>query len=64
MFVYENRFHNTTFTSRKSQDELDAIEKRICTGDDRPADKPFARRMRNALCGVDGCKCGDFFGQR
>ncbi len=64
MNVIKNRFHNTSATTRRSNEELDAIALRIASGKATPAEKAFASRMKKTLCGVSGCTCGDEFGRR
>lgn len=64
MNTLKNSFHNTSCTTRKSADELDAIALRIASGKATAAEKALASRMKKALCGVSGCTCGDEFGRR
>jgi hypothetical protein len=64
MYTYKNSFHGTEYISKKSPMELLEIDKRVYNGYPTDADKAFVRRMRKALCGVSGCKCGDVFGRR
>lgn len=60
-----NDFHNTEYRSRKTREELEAIEHRINTFAADAADKALARRAWNALCGIEGCTCGQgLFGER
>jgi hypothetical protein len=64
MTTLTNNFHNTTYRTRKSDDELYAIKHRLYDGTATDADKRFRRRVRNALCGSDDCTCGGTFGER
>ncbi len=64
MNTFKNSFHNTSYTTRKSAEELDAIAIRLASGKATPAEKAFASRMKKTLCGVSGCTCGDEFGRR
>lgn len=64
MYTYKNSFHNTEFQSNKSPELIAIIGYRIAGGKATNAEKSFQRRMRSALCGIKGCKCGDDFGRR
>ncbi len=63
MTTLTNTFHNTEYRSTKSLDEIDRI---VSTNPWNRADaeKAFVHRVRKALCGVDGCTCGDDLGRR
>lgn len=64
LYEYVNVFHRTSVKSRKSPEEIEEIRYRLANGKATPADKVFARHMRSALCGANGCTCGDEFGRR
>jgi hypothetical protein len=63
--ILTNSFHDTTYRTRKSREELEAIEGRIAMWTADAADKALARRIWNTLCGIEGCTCGqNTFGER
>lgn len=64
MTVLSNDFHNTTYRTLKTRDELEAIYGRVCQGVATDAEKALLRKARRALCGVEGCKCGNAWGER
>ena len=64
MYTYHNTFHNTTYNSRKSPQEIDAIRWRLAFGCATKADHALRRKMHKALCGATDCICGDAFGRR
>lgn len=65
MLTLTNNYHDTEYATRKTEAELDAIADRIGQGIGTDADKAFARRVHNALCGSPDCTCGrDIFGRR
>ena len=59
-----NTFHGTEYVTRKTADELAAIEARMWAGTADAADKALERKIRKALCGIDDCKCSGYFGIR
>ena len=59
-----NSFHNTERRTRRTNDEINALEGRIATGTATAADRQFVRAARAALCGSPDCTCGDFIGRR
>ena len=62
MRILRNTFHNKTYELTTAQaarfDELDQESFLDWTD----ADKKFAKRIRDRLCGVDGCICSGAFG--
>jgi hypothetical protein len=57
MTTLTNSFHNTEYRTRKDQDEIDQIRttaRWLWT----PAQRAWARKVKRALCGIEGCKCG------
>lgn len=68
MHVWTNSFHNTEVRTRLSEQDLDQIMYVLGTGREGSAEykkaKRTARRMWKALCGIEGCTCGDTFGRR
>jgi hypothetical protein len=64
MNIYKNSFHGTEFRTKKTESDLIDIARKIANGTAGLAEKRFACRMRNALCGYHGCTCGDDFGRR
>ena len=66
MTTLTNSFHNSTARTRATLEELEEIER---TAGNRPdkltsEEKALVRRIRNKLCGINGCICGDFWGCR
>ena len=73
-----NDFHGTRVETDYTAEELKAIEFKIETaspeyydsdgvaqyGEDYDEDIAEAQRIWRALCGIDGCTCGDYFGRR
>lgn len=59
-----NTFHDTEYETRKTPKQLSALCDRIGMGTATPADKAFARRVKNELCGSTGCQCGGTLGER
>lgn len=57
MTILKNAFHNTTYRTRFTRDELDAIVYRIQSGHDKPKDRRFVAKVRGKLCGTTDCKC-------
>ncbi len=53
-----NSFHGTSFSTRKTPAEVEAIADRIAEGNSTDADRAFVRRAKRALCGSPGCNCG------
>lgn len=59
-----NSFHNTEYRTRRSNDEIDALEGSLANGTATAADRQFVRAVRAALCGSPDCTCGDFLCRR
>ena len=59
-----NSYHHTSYRTRKTDADIEAIELRIYNGNASAADKEWVRKVRNTLCGATGCTCGDFIGRR
>ncbi len=60
-----NSFHGTEINVRKSAEEIESIDNKIWSGSDlTTAEKTWVRKVRNTLCGVEGCTCGDNLGRR
>ena len=66
MQTLTNSYHNTTARTRLSRDEMDSIEILHNTRPYMmtPAMTGAVRRIRGKLCGVDGCTCCGFWGER
>ena len=64
MTILKNTFHNTECKTRKTLEELDLIENHVTQGEATPSEMAFVRRIRNKLCGMADCLCGDFWGRR
>jgi hypothetical protein len=59
-----NSFHETSYRTRYTREELHRIDDRIQAGHADEAEKALLRRIRRALCGIAGCTCGDGLGER
>lgn len=59
-----NSYHGTEYRTRKTDAEIQALELRIYNGTATAADKAWVRKVRAALCGANGCTCGDFIARR
>ncbi len=68
MNTLTNSFHSTEVKTRLSEASLLEIERVLATADQRSPEYKAARRtqrrLEKALCGVEGCTCGDTFGRR
>lgn len=54
--ILANGFHGTEYRTRASEARLDRL--RMAYPDElSPADRALRRRIRRALCGVEGCTC-------
>ena len=63
MTTIRNSFHNTEYESRKSADDIRHML-HTHPGNWTTAQKAFARKVWNVLCGIDECTCGGDLGQR
>ena len=63
MTTLTNSYHNTTARTRLTTSDLDAIANTHPSEWTRN-ETATVKRLHNALCGVDGCTCGDVFGRR
>jgi hypothetical protein len=54
--ILTNGFHNTEVTVRDAVRTIRLIQ--AFPAELTAAEKAHARRVRNALCGVEGCTCG------
>lgn len=62
--ILTNSFHNSEYRTRKTRDELDAIEN-TAPWNLSDSDKAFTRKVWRTLCGINGCTCGqNSFGER
>lgn len=66
MMILTNSFHSTQIKTRYTRQQLDGIEnKAVCTPETLTgAEKALIRRIQSALCGIEGCTCGNFWGER
>ena len=64
ILMLRNTFHETEYLTDKTAGELGAIEVRIWMGTASDADQALERKIRKALCGVEGCQCSGNFGIR
>ena len=62
--ILKNTYHNTEYKTKKTQDELDAIEHAVIFGYATPSEVRFVNRVNDRLCGMSDCSCGDFWGRR
>lgn len=63
MQTITNNFHRTEYTTRKTDEQINAIELRMYNGTATDADKAWVRKVRTALRGSSECDCGDFIGR-
>jgi hypothetical protein len=56
MDTLTNSFHNTEIRVRSAARTLEILQ--AYPAELSKTDKAHARRVRNALCGVEGCTCG------
>lgn len=62
--ILTNSFHQSEYRTRKTRDELDAIES-AAPWNQSDSDKAFVRKVRDKLCGIKGCTCGqNSYGER
>ena len=62
--ILTNSFHGTSYKTRKTREELDAIAVRVQVGVATDAERAFARKVRGVLC-VEDCRCArSVFGER
>jgi hypothetical protein len=60
-----NTFHGTQYRTRKTREELDALEPKEMRGETTKAEQALLARIRMTLCGVMDCQCGrDFLNER
>ena len=69
MTTLTNSFHGTTVRTQLTRAQMDEIEYLYYgTVEDKlsigPQDMRTVRRIKRALCGVSGCSCGNFWGER
>lgn len=64
--ILTNSFHHSSYRTYKTRDELDAIERRVHGYyEASDSERAFVRKVRNALCGIEGCTCGqNSYGER
>ena len=62
--ILSNSFHATEYRTRKTREELDAIDYRVGQDTATPAEVALLRKIRTALCGIEGCKCSGSTGER
>ena len=63
MTTLRNTFHGTDYNTRKSIDDVDRIVNTMPIYRTE-AEQRWVRRVRQALCGVKNCQCGDDLGRR
>jgi len=65
MIKLTNSCHGTSYNSSRSREELMEIHRKIYQGESvSAADRKALYRVKKALCGVNGCTCGDDLGER
>jgi hypothetical protein len=69
MYTYRNSFHWTEARSRYSKEGLYDAYERCHGGTSYASDDDYnklrvIRRISSALCGIAGCTCGDWLGER
>lgn len=64
MLTLTNTFHNTSVRTRYTEERLERLSK-LYPQERTAAENATIRRLRRALCGIEGCTCAqDIFGQR
>lgn len=64
MTTMTNEFHRTEYQTRKTREELNAIDQKN-PWDWTEAEKSLVRKVRRTLCGAADCKCAEnSFGER
>ena len=58
-----NTWHKTEARTRKSKDELQQIYERWYWYMSTAADVALTNKLRRALCGFSGCRCGGHFAE-
>lgn len=63
MTTLRNSFHRTVARTRYTDRELSMV---LCTepGQRTATEKSLVSRLRNKLCGITDCNCGDELGRR
>ena len=61
--IIKNKYHNTTYRTRKTEEELYLIEQ-TAPWDRSAAEKAYIRKIKKALCGIDSCTCSGELGRR
>jgi hypothetical protein len=66
MTTLTNDFHNTSVKTRLTRKQLHDMLRVLLTGDGEEYRRAKAtqRRIWKALCGIEGCTCGNDFGER
>lgn len=66
MVTLQNSFHNTTIHVRKTEAELEDVQRILMTGrgEELRKAKRFAASCKRQLCGATGCTCSDDLGRR
>jgi len=61
-----NDFHNTLAVVKLTREEMERIETDAFTGIGPEAKRAMRRinAVRNKLCGIKGCQCGNTWGER
>ena len=52
-----NKFHNTSYRTSMSREEIDARLARVDLGTATETEKTWAAKVRRTLCGIKGCTC-------
>jgi hypothetical protein len=58
MTTLTNSFHGTSYRTQLSREQLEHLASRVNQGTAVAGDKDLYRKIRKALCGCEGCKCG------
>lgn len=66
MLTLTNNFHDTEARTRMTRTQMDDImHKAVCRPHDlTDAEKRKINKIRKSLCGITGCDCGNFWGER
>ena len=66
MHTYTNSFHGSEARSRYSREELESMQNSeyLADRDEAKRAKAILDRLWKKLCGIEGCTCGNRYGER
>lgn len=56
MLILTNDYHNTTYSTRKTRQEIDLLLS-TCPAQRTTAERQWIKRVHNRLCGSPACTC-------